>query len=181
MGIKHKVAALWGFLEATVFFIVPDVWLSRLALKKNQALTLATACTIGGALLGGLLMYLNGIYRYSESVQLLTQIPAIDQSMITTVKNLISEWEISALFIGPFLGIPYKIFAVEAAHMKIDAALFLAVSLPARAIRFTLVISLSYWIRHTLLSSLNQKQVTAIWGVFWLIFYGFYFWCFCFK
>ncbi|MFM9106139.1 MAG: hypothetical protein ACKOWF_05500, partial [Chloroflexota bacterium] len=32
-----RIAALWGFAEATVFFIVPDVWIGLLAAFDPRA------------------------------------------------------------------------------------------------------------------------------------------------
>ena len=36
-GGAHAVSLLWGFAEATVFFVVPDVWISRQALSSWPA------------------------------------------------------------------------------------------------------------------------------------------------
>ena len=52
------IAAAWGLAEATLFFIVPDVLLTWLAGFRPRLVWRAVAACLGGALLGGLLMYL---------------------------------------------------------------------------------------------------------------------------
>ena len=50
-----------GIAEATVFFIVPDVWISFVALRRGwQAGALAAFFACIGALIGGAIMYLWG-------------------------------------------------------------------------------------------------------------------------
>ena len=36
MMTKYIIAFAWGFAEATVFFIVPDVWLTIIFRKRND-------------------------------------------------------------------------------------------------------------------------------------------------
>src|SRR5690606_1189122 len=54
------VSLLWGFAEATVFFVVPDVWISRLALSSWPAALRACGFALVGALAGGALLYRAG-------------------------------------------------------------------------------------------------------------------------
>jgi membrane protein YqaA with SNARE-associated domain len=56
MGLM-AAAALWGFAEATLFFIVPDVLLSIIAVRRGRRPAwIAMAWTIAGAIAGGALM-----------------------------------------------------------------------------------------------------------------------------
>src|SRR2546426_560623 len=49
---------LWGIAEAMVFFIVPDIIVGLVALYRPRKALRAAAAAIGGALLGGLALYL---------------------------------------------------------------------------------------------------------------------------
>src|SRR3546814_3695958 len=51
----HAVSLLWGFAEATVFFVVPDVWISRRALSSWRAALRGCGFALAGALGGGVL------------------------------------------------------------------------------------------------------------------------------
>ena len=59
MGLKWTAMA-WGFAEATFFFIIPDVFLTYIALKNWRQATRACFWALGGALIGGAVMYAWG-------------------------------------------------------------------------------------------------------------------------
>ena len=66
MGV-NAIAAFWGFAEATLFFIVPDVWLTAITVRLGRmAAFRAAAWTIAGALFGGALMYDWGTVSYPQ-------------------------------------------------------------------------------------------------------------------
>lgn len=43
------IATLWGFVEATFFFVMPDVYLSWLALDRPRLALLACFCVLTGS------------------------------------------------------------------------------------------------------------------------------------
>lgn len=51
------VAFLWGFSEAVWFFIIPDIFLTLIALFSLKRALLGMGWTILGAMLGGGLLY----------------------------------------------------------------------------------------------------------------------------
>ena len=75
----NLLAIAWGLVEATVFFIVPDVLLTYLALKDPRRATKACIWTLVGALVGGIVMFCWGHYDPKSAAGFLTQIPAIDE------------------------------------------------------------------------------------------------------
>ncbi|WP_144394131.1 hypothetical protein [Pleionea sediminis] len=180
MGLKVRIAALWGFFEATLFFIVPDVFLTYLATQKNQPLKPAIVASTVGALAGGCLMFVMGAYYYESSYQLLLSIPAIDSLMIQKVQQLIESQGLLGLFVGPLVGIPYKIFAVESANLSLSPLLFLLISIPARCLRFILLSYFTKWVTNLLFQTMNRTRVVFLWGIIWLMFYSFYFYYFGF-
>lgn len=175
MGLTTRLSALWGFLEATIFFIVPDVLLTYLATQKQRSLGPAIIAATLGALVGGGVMYLNGMTQYYASQELLLLIPAIDDTVIAKVTGLMAEHGYWGLFFGPILGLPYKIFAVQAAAMGVDPWLFFLLSIPARCLRFLLLCTLVRVLVNTFMKRLTQKQTTIIWLCSWTVFYLTYF------
>ena len=56
----NGLAASWGAAEATLFFIVPDVLLSRMALQDRRRALQACLWALAGALAGGTLVWMLG-------------------------------------------------------------------------------------------------------------------------
>src|SRR5437868_1692315 len=57
---RRWAALAWGYAEATLFFLVPDVLLSWVALRDPRAAGVACFWALAGALLGGATMYAWG-------------------------------------------------------------------------------------------------------------------------
>ena len=169
------VAMLWGFGEATLFFIVPDVFLTIVALRDRQAALRCCAAAVAGALAGGLLFYLWGRADLSRATSALLSVPAIGPRMIEDVRNSLASNGLAALFLGPLKGTPYKIYAVVSGGMGLGLPAFLLVSVPARGIRFLAVTFAVSWISRGPLAAwpLRRKKTLAI--ALWAAFYAAYF------
>ena len=169
------VAAMWGFSEATLFFIVPDVFLTVVALRDRRTALRGCGAAVAGALAGGLLLYLWGRADPSGATSALLAVPAIGQAMIQDVRSDLASRGLAALFLGPLKGTPYKIYAVASGDMGIGLPLFLLVSVPARGIRFLIVTLTVSWASGGPLASwpLGRKRVLAI--ALWTMFYAVYF------
>ena len=111
----NALAALWGVAEATVFFIVPDVLLSWLALQSYKPAFIACLWALAGALVGGGIIWFVGLSNPDMVRTMLVSLPAISDEMITNVAQQLDESGLVALFVGPMIGTPYKIYALEAA------------------------------------------------------------------
>jgi membrane protein DedA with SNARE-associated domain len=170
------VAALWGFAEATLFFLVPDIWLTLLAVKRGRRpALLGCFAALAGALLGGLAMYGWGAADPATARAALDYVPAIDPAMIGGVRETLQQEGIAAVFLGPLMGVPYKIYAVEAGASGIGLAAFLAVSIPARLMRF-LLLALGAWaISSTLSRYMALLSRIALLAGGWMAFYAVYF------
>jgi membrane protein YqaA with SNARE-associated domain len=175
MGL-NVVASLWGFAEATLFFIVPDVWLSAVAVGRGRAAAIrAAAWAIAGAILGGTIMYGWGRVDPAVATAALDRLPAISPAMIAGVRDDLSRQGVAAIVMGGVTGVPYKIYAVLADGAGLTLPLFLLNSIPARAIRFVLAVVIADGINRLLARWLTLRQRYAVLGVTWLAFYGFYF------
>jgi membrane protein YqaA with SNARE-associated domain len=133
------IAAGWGFAEASLFFLVPDVWLSRVALDSPRRALRGCLWALAGALGGGALMWAWGGAAPATAEAALDSVPGISAAMVAGVRAELAGIGWSALFLGPATGTPYKIYAVEAGILGRGLLPLLAVSVPARLLRFVLV------------------------------------------
>ena len=169
-------AGLWRFAEATLFFIVPDVLLTYLTLRRGwKAGLMAAAAALGGALVGGALMYGWGARDPAGAQDALDLVPAIGGDLIASVQASMAQDWVTALFSGAFTGVPYKIFAVEAGHAGIGGGVFLAASVLARTARFCAAILLTALAHRGLAYVGHERHATGILAAFWLCFYAAYF------
>ena len=137
-------AALWGFAEATFFFIVPDLLLTAavVALGFRYAFRIAVAAA-AAAVAGGLLMQQWGAADADAAHAFLLSVPLIGGDLLQRVEAEIGgSWPIH-LTLGAITGAPYKIYAVEAGVAGINPLLFAAVSFLARLARFALAVALT--------------------------------------
>lgn len=171
----HAGALAWGLAEATLFFIVPDVLLSALALSRLRTALVACVWAMAGALAGGAAMYFWGAAAGAEAWGLLDRVPAIDPAMQAGVRHSLAEEGLPALFLGPLTGTPYKLYAVAAGQQATDLWSFLAVSAPARAARFVLVCLLAYTVSRLLAPRYALPTRYGILAATWLLFYAGYF------
>ena len=176
VGKANVVASLWGFAEATVFFIVPDVQLSWLALRSVKRGLVACLFALLGALVGGVVMWMWGRSDPGSARAIFESLPALSGTTIATVRQQLTDSGITALFLGPLGGTPYKIYAVEAADLRFGLATFLAVSIPARLARFVLVTigvgAVSWSLRQRLSLRTRQWIHAACWAVFYAWFFS---------
>jgi membrane protein YqaA with SNARE-associated domain len=175
MGLM-ATAALWGFAEATLFFIVPDVLLSFIAVRRRRrAAWIATTWTIAGAIAGGALMYCWSAQNAGGAIALLDRLPAISPQMIARVGGDLQQSGPAAMVVGAFSGVPYKVYAVMAPAVPIGLAPFLLASIPIRALRFVAVVLIVDRLNRLLAVRLSLRGRTTLLAAVWLVFYGFYF------
>jgi membrane protein YqaA with SNARE-associated domain len=180
--LRNAVALAWGFAEATLFFIVPDVWIGLLALFDWRAGLWAVIYAVIGALIGGALMYGIGANLDRErSGRLLEAVPAISPAMIERVEGEMRESGPASVLLGPLQGTPYKIYARTAGLQGQPLAAFLLWTIPARVARFLLIAIIVALCAHVI------RRITArpAWLLVpyllaWALFYTAYFWVYGF-
>lgn len=171
----NLLAIAWGLAEAIVFFIVPDVLLTYLALKDPKRATKACIWTLVGALVGGTAMFCWGNYDPKAAEGFLAEIPAIDEKLLNKVEQQIENNGVKATFYGPIAGRPYKIYAVYAGAKDISFPSFLLVSIPARLLRFILLAWITWWVASKLLTKLQTRKKAFVLTAVWIAFYSCYF------
>lgn len=173
--MRPLLAALWGFAEATLFLIVPDVLLSWLALRDRRAALHACGLALGGALAGGLLMYAWGAADPAAAARVVEQVPAISADMLARVRGELAQQGAWATLFGPLSGTPYKTYAIQAHGAGVGLWAFLLVSVPARGLRFVLVALLAEFVARNALRRHGLRVRRAALAVVWIAFYAIYF------
>jgi membrane protein YqaA with SNARE-associated domain len=174
MGLMVGVF-IWGFAEATFFFIIPDVLLSAIALYSGKKAIIACLYALLGALIGGTMIYTWGAIDTKSSIAFVESIPAINHQMVMEVKHDLKEEGLIAMILGPTRGIPYKIYAISTNGLGISYLAFLVASIPARFIRFLFVTFLFWVIGKYLCKNFSIRGKYGVWAATWFIIYVIYF------
>lgn len=137
-------AAIWGFSEATFFFIVPDILLTASILVFGFARAFRFAIiAAASAAVGGWAMWALGGGDIESARSFLLSAPLIGGDLLARVQaEMQGAWPVN-LAIGAVTGAPYKIYAVEAGALGVNIFAFALVSFIARLLRFSLVISIA--------------------------------------
>jgi membrane protein YqaA with SNARE-associated domain len=133
------ISGVWGFAEATVFFVVPDVVFTGATVVSVKRGWLSMAAAIFGAVVGGAVMYLWADARPLEARALVASVPFVGEKIVTPRETLWNEEGTAALFANPLSGVPYKVDAILApSHVSLPA--FILLSVPLRFERMLLSI-----------------------------------------
>jgi len=170
------VVAIWGFAEATLFFIVADVPISAIGLRcgwrkaRRAALAAALAAGIGGLVV---LHFSAAVPQAARGV--LLQVPGIDAELLDNAVAAFRDHGFPALAAGAFRGVPYKLYAHGAGIAGDPTGPFFFESIVARLPRFLLVAATSGWIGPRLRGAMPDGMVAALFIACWSAFYAFYF------
>ncbi len=172
--LLNLIVFIWGFAEATLFFIVPDVLISMVAIQGIREGLLACLYALGGAITGGVIMYYWGRADVEAVNKLMDRIPAIRWKDIQQVQSGLHKSGIFAVLLGPLLGIPYKIYAANS-HSVMSVIAFMLISIPARVVRFILIALLASQLSNSLLAGLSYENKMLVIIGLWVVAYGIYF------
>ncbi|HEX2253492.1 MAG TPA: hypothetical protein VHQ65_09515 [Thermoanaerobaculia bacterium] len=170
------IAAGWGLAEATVFFFVPDVWLSWLALRAPRHAFRACLWATAGAVAGGAAMISFGGAEPATAEALLDAVPGIGPGLVTEVRRELANHGFLALFLGPLRGVPYKIYAAEAGVLGLSPVALLAWTVPARLLRFLAVTAFAAVVAALPPLRRRPRLARVLHLLAWSAFYAFYFW-----
>jgi hypothetical protein len=171
------LAFLWGLAEGTFFFIIPDVFLSLVAIFNLRSSWKHIVCALLGAALGGAILFHWAERSPATAHAAVAHVPFVRGSMFTQVQEGFRKNGLMAMAIGSVSGLPYKLYAVEAPNFC-SATAFLLASPPARAIRFLLVWfgfgAVAAWLRRSLgmRSATLLKIYAAIWFATYALYWG---------
>jgi membrane protein YqaA with SNARE-associated domain len=171
----YTLAFAWGLAEATFFFLVPDVLLTRIALRDLRQSLVAALFALAGALLGGAALWVAA--QQGATLPLLKfydYVPGISRELLGETAQAIHSQGVTSLFTGAWRGQPYKLLAVHAGAQNVPLALFLVASLFARLARFVIT-TVSAWLIGRQLQVLPEPTRFNIHTLFWAVFYVVYF------
>jgi len=169
------IAFLWGLAEGTFFFVIPDVFLSLVAVLDLRRSWKHILCALLGATLGGASLF-HWAQRHSGAAHAaVAHVPFVRESMFMQVQDGFRKNGLMAMAIGSVSGLPYKLYAVEAPKYC-SATTFLLATPPARAIRFLLVWfgfgAIAAWLRKA--RGMRIATLLKIYAVIWLAIYVLY-------
>jgi membrane protein YqaA with SNARE-associated domain len=173
-----RAGFLWGFAEATLFFIVPDVLLGAVALFAPSAASRVLAYTLAGALAGGCLTYgVASELQPSRSKAVLDGVPTVDDAAIRRVEREMHDDGARSIVYGPLrMGTPYKLYARAAAVEDEKLGSFILWSIPGRLERMlpvTLLAALvGLFARKRIVA--RPRTVLGLYGALWLAVYVVY-------
>ena len=171
-------AALWGFAEATLFFVVPDIIVTYIAMRRGmRAAVVGAAVAVVGAVAGGVVMYLWGAHLPTQAITVVEAVPAIGPGMLSQASEHLRVHGSYGLFFGSANGIPYKVYAVLAPQESVDLLDFAAVSFPARLYRLLFAAVAAGFVFHWLRKRPERMRLGLFAG-FWIASYTVYFYHF---
>ncbi|GAA0773389.1 hypothetical protein E1180_10620 [Roseibium denhamense] len=159
-----------------MFFIVPDVLLSCLALKSwRRALGGCLAAAIG-AVCGGALIWLWMSASSEMAYAVLLEVPGISAATVQRVQELLETGVFPGMLAGAFSGVPYKIFAAETALQSVPLWQLLVLTPFGRLPRFLAITVLAGAISRLIGARLSLRSKLLITLMLWTLFYCGYFW-----
>jgi membrane protein YqaA with SNARE-associated domain len=158
------LALLWGFAEATLFFIVPDVLISIVVIRSGWRRGIACALIAAlGAAVGGLTMYAFAAHAPDAAQAVVAAVPAIDLAMIERNGAAFAEGGYWAMLRG----------SAGAQHRAWP--LFVLLSPLVRLPRFFLTVLLTAIGDRLAARWLTMRGRLGALIAFWVIFYAIYF------
>lgn len=176
-GQTHNLAAFaWGVAEATLFFIVPDVILTWIGVRRGaRAAAIASLWAACGAAVGGVAMYLWSAQAAADARAAVADVPAISDAMIARADAAMGANWFGATMMGPLSSTPYKVYAILAPHAEVGLLAFAAASVLARLPRFLVAGVAAALIGQALAKRLSARTIFILLAGFWVLFYAVFF------
>lgn len=167
-------AALWGVAEGLLFFVVPDVLISFLAVRRGwRAACIASMAAALGAVVGVFLLWQWSVADPQTVRMLVEALPGISPAMVEKLGGELMQGALlPTLLIASVVGVPIKIAAMLGPQLDLPLLEFLLVTPLARLPRF-----LAVGLGVALLARLGARwfsveKMTLILALFWIVFYG---------
>ncbi len=172
---SDRVAFGWGFGEAVLFFVIPDVFLTLMAIRFvfRRSVRLAMIATMG-AVMGGLVIYGWAALHPTSVFAAMELLPGIDSSMVDVVRSDVARSGNVALLAGPWQGRPYKLFAAASGELGLSPFGLALLTIPGRLVRFIVAVSVASYLRWFFARWVRERAMIAAWAGFWLLGYAGY-------
>ena len=171
------VAAAWGAAEATLFFVVPDVWVGLVALLAPRRTRGAVAGTIAGALGGTVALYLAGRHGWGRAIDRATaRLPGISPVEIAHVQAELRIHGLGAFVRAPLRGVPLKLYTRESQRLGWSLPRILVGATTNRLVRLIPVAAVFALLGHAARRRIEERPrgALAVYAGGWAAFYAWY-------
>jgi hypothetical protein len=167
------IVAGWSAAEAALFFIVADVPISWIAVRSGTRAAILAAIVAALASVAGTVAVLFWASRDpTGAAAAMAALPGIDPALIAQAADRYASG-FPAILGGSFAGVPFKLFALEAAHE--GGILFVILAPLLRFPRFLAIALFVGGISHFLERWMTVRQRLGLLLVLWIAFYAWYF------
>lgn len=169
------LALVWGFAEATLFFIVPDVLTTAGGVARTRSGLAAVPFALVGALIGGTVMHVWTHHDANSTVSMVMRTPGATPERLHRAEADLRTHGAVGMLVGGVSFLPYKLYGVASATQDMPLRTFLLCSTLARGARFTLTTLLAAWIAHGPLKRWTLRRKLLVHACMWTAIYGVYF------
>lgn len=167
-GLIATAVAL-GFFEATLSAVIPDVLISTVALFSPRRAVRLALWAVLGAMAGGALVHAWAARSPQAARTFVTTRAGASAAMSAQASKDLEKHGGAGLCLGPYRGIPYKVYAVETPRF-LDGPRFLLWSVPARLWRLlvNVLIFAAYGLAFAQDVRRRPRRAVALSLLFWL-------------
>ena len=175
LDVGDRIALGWGFAEAVLFFIIPDVFLTLVAIRFGfrRSWRLAVLAT-AGAVVGGLVVYAWASLDLTSVTSAMELLPGIDPAMVEAVNADTAAHGNAALLGGPWQGRPFKLYAAASGELGLSVIGLALLTIPGRLARFAVSVVLASDLRGFFARWIPEKVMITTWAAFWIVVYAGY-------
>lgn len=168
------IGFLWGVAEASLFFVVPDVWTGWIAIVAPRRAISVFLVTTLGAVLGALLLFLVAPWATDTLVAWFALVPGLLPGDLATAREQLATQGIVAFTASPLGGIPLKLYAFGAGLDGVGALPLVVGVVLNRLVRvggFTLLMGIAGALGRPLVRR-RPGFVAVVYVAGWCLFYG---------
>jgi hypothetical protein len=172
MAVALTIVAFWSAAEAAIFFLVADVPISFIAVRSGtRAALLAAVIAAIASMIGALAVLIWAGNDPAGAAAMMAALPGIDWPLEVRAAGIYHDGPL-AMLVASVSGVPFKLFALEAAKGGGLSLLLLAPLL--RLPRFAAVAWFSGTVSNFLSRWMSARGRLLLLGLLWVGFYAFY-------
>jgi hypothetical protein len=168
------VGAGWAFAEASLFFVVPDVWLGFVALYAPRRMPGTLVAITIGAALGAAGLFFATLILGDGLSNLITAVPGIDQADLEQARIELADQGVIAFLNGILAALPVKLYIHASALLGIglvDVVVFTMINRIERLLVFGLLMALVGWLGRPAIARW-PRAAAFTYVLAWVIFYA---------
>lgn len=164
----------WAVCEATFWPIIPDFLVVPMATVNRNRFYRPLFAAIAGSALGGILMLLLASLFPAAAQNYMAHLPLVSHWEMGQAQDLLKSDGVSAFWIQPWSGAPFKVWAISAATMHLNLALVIPTFILARAFRMAVWATVARVVSGLFRNFFRDYYLFLI--IFYLVFFFFGWW-----